>query len=296
MTDFEDRVAIVTGAGGGLGRSHAIGLAKRGARVVVSDINEALADSVATEISEFGGQAIAVQADVSDQSHVTSMVERANQAWGRIDILVNNAGILRDKSFSNLEYSDFELVLKVHLSGSFNCTKAVWKQMRDCGYGRIVFTSSASGIYGNFGQANYAAAKAAMVGLMNVLHIEGAKYNIRVNTLAPTASTQMTDGLISEDIAAQMTPETVTPAVLYLVSENAPSRMIMGAGAGVFAITHILETQGVYLSEAERTPEGIAKHIEQIACLDGAASLTGAFDQTHKYAKLAQTANRVMST
>jgi NAD(P)-dependent dehydrogenase (short-subunit alcohol dehydrogenase family) len=215
------------------------------------------------------------------------MVEQATARWGGIDILVNNAGILRDKSFGKLDPRDFELVMKVHVTGSFNCAKAVWGIMRERGYGRILFTSSASGLYGNFGQANYGAAKAAMIGLMNVLHIEGAKYGIRVNALAPTAATQMTAGLISDEAAAMLSPENVTPAVLYLVGEEAPSRMIMGAGAGVFAITHIRETEGVFLPESERTPEGIARHIAEISNDSAARTLDGAFDQTDKFAAIA---------
>ncbi|MDO6966828.1 SDR family NAD(P)-dependent oxidoreductase [Rhizobium alvei] len=287
MTDFNGRVAIVTGAGNGLGRSHAMGLAKGGARVVVSDISQAAAEQVVEEIRSLGGQAIASAADVANIDQVKALVERVGKEWGGVDILVNNAGILRDKSFGKLEPGDFELVIKVHLIGSYNCTKAVWDQMRERNYGRIVFTSSASGIYGNFGQTNYGAAKAAMVGMMNCLHLEGAKYNIRVNTLAPTAATQMTAGLIPDEAAALLSPETVTPAVLYLVSENAPSRMIMGAGAGVFAVTQISESEGVFLPESERTVEGIARHIEAIASQANAQPIVNAFDQTRKFVDIA---------
>lgn len=287
MTTFKGRVAIVTGAGAGLGRSHALGLARKGARVVVSDVAEAAAQAVAAEIAALGGEALAVAADVSDLGQVEAMVEQATARWGGIDILVNNAGILRDKSFGKLDPRDFELVMKVHVTGSFNCAKAVWGIMRERGYGRILFTSSASGLYGNFGQANYGAAKAAMIGLMNVLHIEGAKYGIRVNALAPTAATQMTAGLISDEAAALLSPENVTPAVLYLVGEEAPSRMIMGAGAGVFAVTHIRETEGVFLPESERTPEGIARHIAEISNDSAARTLDGAFDQTDKFTAIA---------
>jgi NAD(P)-dependent dehydrogenase (short-subunit alcohol dehydrogenase family) len=287
MTDFNGRVAIVTGAGNGLGRSHALGLAAAGARVVVSDISQAAAEAVAEEIRGAGGQATAGQADVSDLEQVQAMVNRVASDWGGVDILVNNAGILRDKSFGKMEPDDFALVLKVHLTGSYNCTKAVWDQMRERRYGRILFTSSASGIYGNFGQANYGAAKAAMVGLMNCLHIEGAKYDIRVNTLAPTAATQMTAGLISDAEAALLGPETVTPAVLYLVSENAPSRMIMGAGAGVFAVTQISESEGIFLPKAERTVDGIARRIDEIASQARSQPIANAFDQTRKFAEIA---------
>ena len=289
---FDDRVAIVTGAGGGLGRCHALGLAARGAKVVVNDLGLGGAPSDATrrvveEIEQAGGIAMADVADVTNADAVAAMVSRAQAEWGRVDILVNNAGILRDKSFAKMEIADFEKVVGVHLMGSAICTKAVWGGMRDRGYGRIVFTSSASGIYGNFGQANYGAAKAAMIGLMNVLHLEGAKYDIRVNVLAPTAATGMTAGLLPPEIAALLTPESVTPAVLFLVGENAPSRIIMGAGGGVFAVTHIEETPGVFLPEAERTPEKIAACFAEIADRASAVPLENAYAQTFKFAAAA---------
>lgn len=292
MSGFEGRVAIVTGAGAGLGRSHALGLARAGAHVVVSDISQAAASAVASEIEVAGGTALAVAADVAEPDQVGQMAKAANARWGRIDILVNNAGVLRDRSFGNLSLADFELVMKVHVTGSFNTTKAVWQTMRDQNYGRIVFTSSASGLYGNFGQANYGAAKAAMIGLMNVLHLEGAKYGIRVNTLAPTAATQMTEGLIPEAEASALDPDRVTPAVLFLVGDEAPSRMIMGAGAGVFAVTHIAETEGIFLPEAERTPETIARRIAEIADPQGQRALTDAFDQSSKFVRIARAGPR----
>jgi NAD(P)-dependent dehydrogenase (short-subunit alcohol dehydrogenase family) len=286
---FDDRVAIVTGAGGGLGRCHALGLAARGAKVVVNDLGPGGAPSeVVEEIERAGGTAMADGADVTNTDEVAAMVSRAEAEWGRVDILVNNAGILRDKSFAKMEIADFEKVVGVHLMGSAICTKAVWSGMRDRGYGRIVFTSSASGIYGNFGQANYGAAKAAMIGLMNVLHLEGAKYDIRVNVLAPTAATGMTAGLLPPEVAALLTPESVTPAVLFLVGENAPSRTIMGAGGGVFAVTHIEETPGVFLPEAERTPEKIAACFAEIADRASAVPLENAYAQTFKFAAAAK--------
>ena len=286
---FDDRVAIVTGAGRGLGRCHALGLAARGAKVVVNDLGPGGAPSeVVEEIERAGGTAMADGADVTNADEVAAMVSRAEAEWGRVDILVNNAGILRDKSFAKMEIADFEKVVGVHLMGSAICTKAVWSGMRDRGYGRIVFTSSASGIYGNFGQANYGAAKAAMIGLMNVLHLEGAKYDIRVNVLAPTAATGMTAGLLPPEIAALLTPESVTPAVLFLVGENAPSRTIMGAGGGVFAVTHIEETPGVFLPEAERTPEKIAACFAEIADRASAVPLENAYAQTFKFAAAAK--------
>jgi NAD(P)-dependent dehydrogenase (short-subunit alcohol dehydrogenase family) len=285
--DFEGKVAIVTGAGSGLGRSHALGLAARGANVVVNDFGQNggfdNAMRVVEEIRAAGGTAIGDNADVADFAEVSAMVARAERAWGHVDILVNNAGVLRDKTFAKMEMADFEFVLRVHLIGSANCTKAVWAGMRERNYGRIVLTSSASGIYGNFGQANYGAAKAGMIGLMNVLHLEGAKNDIRVNILAPTARTGMTEGLLSPVAAELMTPESVTPGVLFLVSENAPSRVILGAGAGVFAVTHIGETLGVYLDESERTPETIAARFAEISDAKTAEPLKDALAQTYKF-------------
>ena len=283
---FDGRVAIVTGAGGGLGRCHALGLAARGAKVLVNDLGPGGLNVVA-EIEAAGGVAMAHGADVANAPQVADMVAAAEKAWGRIDILVNNAGILRDKSFAKMEMAEFQKVIDVHLIGSANCTKAVWNGMRERNYGRIVFTSSSSGLYGNFGQANYGAAKAAMVGLMNVLHQEGAKNNIRVNTLAPTARTAMTEALLPADAAALLSPESVTPGLLFLVSDNAPSRVILGAGAGAFAVTHILESPGVYLPEGERTPETIAARFAEISDLAHAAPMENAFGQTFKFSSLA---------
>ena len=295
---FHGRVAIVTGSGSGLGRSHALGLATRGAKVVVNDLGRNGVPSenglrVVEEIRAGGGTAMADSADVADFEQVSAMAARAEKDWGRVDILVNNAGVLRDKTFAKMDMADFEFVLRVHLIGSANCTKAVWAGMRERNYGRIVLTSSASGIYGNFGQANYGAAKAAMIGLMNVLHLEGAKNDIRVNVLAPTARTGMTESLLSPVAAELMTPESVTPGVLFLVSENAPSRVILGAGAGVFAVTHIGETPGVYLDESERTPETIAARFAEISDAETAESLKDAFAQTYKFVAAAAKAKGV---
>ena len=285
---FDGKVAIVTGAGSGLGRCHALGLAARGAKVVVNDLGRNGAPSenaskVVEEIRAAGGVAMADPADVADFAQVSAMVAQAEKEWGRVDILVNNAGVLRDKTFAKMEMADFELVVGVHLIGSTNCTKAVWAGMRERNYGRIVLTSSASGIYGNFGQANYGAAKAAMIGLMNVLHLEGAKNDLRVNILAPTARTGMTEGLLPPAAAELLGPETVTPGLLYLVSEEAPSRVILGAGAGAFAVTHITETAGVYLNESERTPETIAARFAEISDARTAEPLKDAFAQTMKF-------------
>ena len=290
---FDDRVAIVTGAGTGLGRSHALGLAARGAKVVVNDLgvgrdglgaSSEAAEGVVAEIIAMGGDALAHGCDVSDEDGVTDMVAQAMTAWGRVDIVVNNAGILRDKTFAKMEMADFRKVVDVHLIGSANVAHACWPIMRAQKYGRIVFTASASGLYGNFGQANYGAAKAAMMGLMNVLHLEGARDNIRVNTLAPTAATRMTEELLPAEAAALLAPETITPGLLYLVSEDAPSRVILGAGAGSFAQTRVYETQGITLMGADNTPEAVAAQFAQISDNTDQEELTDAFSQTKKYA------------
>jgi len=288
---FDGRVAIVTGAGNGLGRSHALGLAARGAKVVVNDLGGArdgtgggseAALKVVEEIRAAGGEAIANGANVADEAAVAAMVAEAMAKWGRIDILVANAGILRDKTFAKMDIADFRAVIDVHLMGSAICAKAVWEIMRQQTYGRIVFTSSSSGLYGNFGQANYGAAKAAMVGLMNALHLEGEKFNIRVNTLAPTAATRMTEELLPKEALAVMTPESITPGVLYLVSESGPSRVILDAGAGGFARTYLLETEGVTLTGADLTPEMVAAQFDAISNSPMQA-LPNAFAQTHKF-------------
>ena len=287
---YDGKVAIVTGAGGGLGRSHAIELASRGARVVVNDLggsvngegqNSEAALAVVREIEAAGGEAMAHPANVANMDEVTDMVEQAMAKWGRIDILVNNAGILRDKSFSKMELADFRTVLDVHLMGSVNCTKAVWEIMKAQEHGRIVMTSSSSGLYGNFGQSNYGAAKLGVVGFMNTLAQEGAKYNIRVNALAPTAGTRMTEGLMSEQAFNLLTPETVTPAVLFMVAEDAPTHTIIGAGAGAYAVAKIVETDSVWLPEDQQTPEGIADHWEQIS-QGPETQLKAGFEQTFK--------------
>ena len=290
---FEGRVAIVTGAGTGLGRSHALGLAARGAKVIVNDLgvdrdgtgaSSEAAESVVAEIKAMGGDAIAHGCDVSDEAGVNDMVAQAMTAWGRVDIAVNNAGILRDKTFAKMEMADFRKVVDVHLIGSANVAHACWPIMREQKYGRIVFTASASGLYGNFGQSNYGAAKAAMMGLMNVLHLEGARDNIRVSTLAPTAATRMTEELLPAEAAALLAPETITPGLLYLVSEDAPSRVILGAGAGSFAQTRVYETQGITLLDGDNTPEAVAARFAEISDASDQAELTDAFSQTKKYA------------
>jgi NAD(P)-dependent dehydrogenase (short-subunit alcohol dehydrogenase family) len=291
---FDGRVAIVTGAGRGLGRSHVLGLAARGAKVAIVDFDPSTdgappaASAVAAEIGAQGGEAIAIGANVADAASVQAMIEQVLARWGRVDILVNNAGILRDKSFAKMELADFRLVLEVHVMGTVNCTKAVWERMREQKYGRIVLTASSSGLYGNFGQSNYGTAKAAMVGLMNVLHLEGEKYDIRVNALLPTAATQMTEGLFPEAVARLATPESITPGLLFLVSENAPSRVMLCAGAGTFARTLITETVGVHFPEADRTPEAIAAAFDRISDPTGATGVATAFAQTEKLVALAR--------
>jgi len=275
---YDEKVAIVTGAGNGLGKSHALALAARGAKVVVNDLGGAVdgsgsslsaAETVVEEIRKAGGEAMADGANVTNEAQVASMVEAAMKKWGRVDILVNNAGILRDKTFAKMELADFRSVIDVHLIGTATCTKAVWEIMRSQAYGRIVCTSSPSGLHGIFGQANYGAAKAAMIGFMNALHLEGAKYDIRVNLLSPSAKTRMTlDIGIPEAILDQLTPEAITAAMLYLVSAGAPSRAIVSCAGGGYARAYVVETDGVYLPPGEQTPENIAARWEEISSTD----------------------------
>ena len=273
--DFKNKVAIVTGAGNGLGKSHALALAARGAKVVVNDLGGArdgsggslsAAEEVVNHINASGGEAIADGANVTNAADVAAMVKAAMDKWGRIDILVNNAGILRDKSFHKMTLDDFRAVIDVHLIGSAICTHTVWPIMREQTYGRIILTSSPSGLHGIFGQVNYGAAKAGMIGMMNALHLEGAKYNIKTNVLSPSAKTRMTEDLgIPEKILDQMTPEAITAAMLYLVSEDAPSRSIVSCAAGGYSRAYVVETDGVYLPPESQTPEEIAKMWEEIS-------------------------------
>lgn len=289
---FDDQVVIVTGSGNGLGKSHALEFARRGARVVVNDLGATLdgsggsseaAQQVVDEIVAGGGDAIANGANVTNFDQVEDMVAQAIQKWGRVDVLVNNAGILRDKTFAKMDLADFELVVDVHLMGAVNCTKAVWSQMCEQQYGRIVMTSSSSGIYGNFGQTNYGAAKMSLVGFMNSLFLEGQKYGIHVNALAPIAATRMTENLLPEDVLAQLDPAAVTPAVIFMASEGAPTKQIIAAGAGVFAKVAIQESPGVFLAAEERSAENVAAQWEQIAAPAGAVELNAGSDQTVKF-------------
>ncbi|WP_431129529.1 SDR family NAD(P)-dependent oxidoreductase [Variovorax paradoxus] len=278
IIDFKGRVAIVTGAGGGLGRQHALALAARGAKVVVNDLggpgdgsgaSVSAAQAVVDEIKAAGGEAMANGASVTDFDAVQAMVQQAVEAWGRVDILVNNAGILRDKSFAKMELADFRLVVDVHLMGAVNCTKAVWALMNEQKYGRIVMTTSSSGLYGNFGQSNYGAAKLALVGLMQTLSIEGARNDIRVNCLAPTAATRMTEGLMPPEVLDALKPEAVVPAMLVLASADAPNRTILCAGAGTFEAAHITLTQGAWLGIGADTPEQLAARLAEVTSREG---------------------------
>ena len=297
---FDGRVAIVTGAGAGLGRAHALELARRGCKVVVNDFGGGLdgnggssapADAVVAEIRAAGGEALAHGADVTNAEQVAQMVKTAVDTWGRVDILINNAGILRDASFAKMALADWRKVVDVHLTGAAICTQAVWPLMRAANYGRILMTTSSSGLYGNFGQANYGAAKFGLIGLMNVLHIEGAKNNIRVNALGPGAATRMTADLLPKAIIDLMTPESVSPAAVYLVSEGAPSRVILNATAGGFSRTYVHETEGIHLAPGQNTVENLAAAFEQLSTTEGQQAYTDGGQQVMKFVgKAAQAA------
>ena len=292
---FDDQVAIVTGAGGGIGKQHALELARRGAKVVVNDLGGGVdgtgtsdaSEAVVDQILSEGGEAIANGASVTDLDAIKAMTEQVVSKWGKIDILVNNAGILRDKTFHNVSMNDFNLVMDVHFHGTLNCTHTIYPIMRENGYGRIVFTSSSSGVFGNFGQSNYGAAKMAMVGLMNTLKLEGQKYNVFSNTITPVAYTRMTENLMPEDFGKQFQPEYVTPAVLYLASDQAPNGAIMAAGAGVFSRILIHETMGISLGTGEdMTPENISASWEKISDMSDARLLQNGGEQTLKIFEL----------
>jgi NAD(P)-dependent dehydrogenase (short-subunit alcohol dehydrogenase family) len=271
--DFTGRVAIVTGAGGGLGRQHALALAQRGAKVVVNDLGGAVdgsgssataAGRVVAEIRSAGGQAIASAASVTDFDAVQGMVAQAMDAWGRVDVLVSNAGILRDKTFAKMDLADFRLVLDVHLMGAVHCCKALWPVMTAQKYGRIVLTTSSSGLYGNFGQTNYGAAKMALVGLMQTLALEGMKNDIRVNCLAPTAVTRMTQSLLPPEMLDVFGPEGVVPAMLVLAGQQAPTRTTLCAGGGSFEAAHVTLTQGAWIGNGPDAPEQLLAQLDRV--------------------------------
>ena len=288
---FEDQVAIVTGAARGLGQGYAKALAARGAKVVVADLGEE-AETTAAAIRAEGGTAVARDVDVCDFAAVERMVGDVLNDWGRVDIAINNAGILRDRTFAKMDLDDFRAVMDVHLMGSVHVSKAVWQVMRDQRYGRIVFTTSSSGMYGIFGQSNYAAAKAAMIGLMNALHLEGERYGIKVNAIMPSAATRMTEGLLSPDAERLLTPDAVAPGVLFLVSEEGPSRVILSAGAGVFARVYIAETEGISLSAEALSPETVAERFAEISDSTNAVALASGFEQAEKLTAAATRANQ----
>ncbi|KFI25831.1 3-oxoacyl-ACP reductase [Haematobacter missouriensis] len=298
---YDGRVAIVTGAGGGLGRAYALELARRGAKVVVNDFggardgrggSTAAAEAVVAEIAAQGGEALADGGNVTDFSQMEALAARTCETFGRIDVLINNAGILRDRTFAKMTMEDFRAVVEVHLIGSANATKAVWETMRQQGYGRILMTSSTSGVYGNFGQANYGAAKAGLIGLMNVLHFEGQKYGIHVNAVLPTAATRMTGDMMEEEVLAHLSPDNVVPAALYLTSEGAPSRTALLAGAGTVARLAIVENEGIYLPEGSRTPEAVAEAFSTLAKLDGFTETQNGLDHVERIVARARDAER----
>lgn len=289
---FDGKVAIVTGAGGGLGRQHALELARRGAKVVVNDLggavdgsggSSAAAEAVVAEIKAMGGEAIANGASVADDAGVAQMIQQTMDQWGRIDILIANAGVLRDKSFSKMEIADFEFVMNVHLMGTVKPVKAAWEIMRGQNYGRIVVTTSSTGLYGNFGQSNYGAAKLSLVGFMNTLKIEGAKNNIKVNAISPVAATRMTENLMPPQMLEALKPEYVTPGVIFLASDEAPTGAILTAGAGVFALARICETEGVFLGAGGFAAEDVAKAWDRIADPTGQQHYEQGGGQTAKF-------------
>ena len=300
--EFKGQVAIVTGAGGGLGRAHALALAARGAKVLVNDLGGArdgsggsvsAAEAVAAEIRAAGGEALANGASVTDFAAVQAMVQQAMTTWGRVDILVNNAGILRDKTFAKMELADFELVLQVHLMGAVHCNKAVWPIMNAQKYGRILMTTSSTGLFGNFGQTNYGAAKLALVGLMQTLALEGAKNDIRVNCLAPTAATRMTEGLMPQAVLDALQPQAVVPAMLVLVSKDAPTRTTLCAGAGTFEAAHITMTSGVWIGTDANAPERLAEQLTQVIDRTGdSVPQSGAAQGSNEVGKAMQNAAR----
>ncbi len=296
---FSDKVAIVTGAGGGLGRCHALQFAERGAKVIVNDLGGAVdgsggsseaADKVVDEIRAMGGDAISNGSSVTDKAGVKKLVDDAMAAYGRIDILVNNAGVLRDKSFAKVTLDDFEFVVDVHMMGSVYCTKAVWPIMVEQKYGRIVMTSSSSGIFGNFGQSNYGSAKMGVVGLMNTLRIEGQKNNIKVNSLVPVAATRMTENLgMPEAVFDSLKPESVSPAVIFMASEAAPDGVMISAGAGVFAMAEIVHSEGIALKGDDLNADMLAEKWSEASNMKNSKALrSGAEHTAHIFKKLSE--------
>jgi NAD(P)-dependent dehydrogenase (short-subunit alcohol dehydrogenase family) len=273
------RVAIVTGAGRGLGRAHALALARSGARLVINDLDGSAADAVRREIEAGGGEALSNPANVQHSEEVQAMVAAALARWGQVDILVNNAGILRDKTFAKLDLADFRLVLDVHVMGAVNCTQAVWLHMKERGYGRVIFTTSSSGLFGNFGQSAYSAAKMALVGLMQTLALEGQRYGIHVNCIAPSAATAMTHDLWTPEDLAALTAERVSPAVVALASEAAPTKCVVLAGAGSFKLSHVTMTQGSHLPDAQLSAEAILAQWAQIQDRTGELVPATGFEQ-----------------
>ena len=287
---FEDKVVIVTGAGGGLGRSHAIEFAKRGAKVVVNDLGGSVdgsggsseaANNVVKEITDSGGVAIPNGSSVIDDDGVKNMVDQAISEFGHIDVLINNAGILRDRSFSKMSMEDFSLVNDIHLMGSVKPTKMVWEIMKEQNYGRILVTTSSTGLYGNFGQSNYGAAKLGLVGFINTLKLEGQKYNINCNVLCPVAYTRMTENLMPPEAEQLLTPRSVTPAVIYLSSENGPTGTILCAGAGVYSVAKIMESEGENIG-LDATAEDLEKNWEKISDFSEAKPFFNGGEQTGK--------------
>ena len=293
---FKDKVAIVTGAGGGLGKAYALELARRGAKVVVNDLGGSrdgtgtsdAAAQVVAEIEAMGGEALANGGSVTEFEQMEKMVADAKQKWGGVHVLINNAGVLRDKTFIKMEPGDFEFVVKVHLTGSAFATKACWETFREQGYGRILMTASSTGLFGNFGQANYGAAKLGLAGLTKTLQLEGAKYNIRVNSLSPVAGTRMTEDLFPEEAFKLFAPENVVPAALFLVSEDAPTNAIVGAGAGGFHSSWVVMNDAVWLPEGERTVEGFAAHWEEINAFTNLTSPQSGSEQSGNILKAMQ--------
>jgi len=288
---FDGKVVIVTGAGGGLGRAHSLEFAKRGAKVVVNDLGGAVdgtggssdaAQKVVADIAAAGGTAVANGASVTDDAGVAHLVKQTMDTFGRVDILIANAGILRDKSFAKMELADFNAVMAVHVMGTVKPAKALWQIMRDQQYGRIVVTTSSTGLYGNFGQTNYGCAKLGLVGFMNSLKLEGAKDNIKVNAICPVAATRMTENLMPPQMLEMLKPEYVTPGVVFLASEDAPTGTIMTAGAGIFSAAQIVESNGINLGHGADA-DTVAQYWTKISDFTGAKHYTMGGEQTQKF-------------